>query len=424
MKKTSLIITFLVGSFFGIWWVLWYQIYQSLHRTKEPLTVQVDPILNQITQSIQNYKGETAPKEYKRFEELYDILQKEYYSWSMVDSWAMMIWAVKAYVQAIGDPYTTYLDIVENDDLNESLQGSSDFEWIGAYVSMKEQGVQIDEVIKDGAAYDQWIFPLDIIVQVDGEIRNTMTIWDAVEKIRGPEWSEVTLLILRQNKAGEKELVEKTVTRKKIELLSVTSEVIQTWDTKIWYIEMSSIWDQTDALFAKEMQLLNEQAIDWLILDLRWNWWGYLDTAVEIVSHFLPKWDIVVTAKHRTFQDETYTSKGYGTVWDIPVVVLINGFTASAWEIIAMALQEDRDAIVVWTTTFWKWSIQTIKSFEDGSSLKYTIGKRYSPSDKNIDKVWFEPSIPIEFDAELYQESLIDNQLQLAVSTIKTTLQE
>jgi carboxyl-terminal processing protease len=112
-----------------------------------------------------------------------------------------------------------------------------------------------------------------------------------------------------------------------------------------------------------------------------------LPIAVEIASHFVPKDKKIVTAKYKTYEDELYTSKGYEDFQDIPVVVLIDGFTASAGEIIALALQEQIGAVLIGTQSFGKGSIQTMDDFKDDASLKYTIGKRYSPNDENVDKI-------------------------------------
>ncbi|MBU0626726.1 hypothetical protein KKG31_06660 [Patescibacteria group bacterium] len=112
-----------------------------------------------------------------------------------------------------------------------------------------------------------------------------------------------------------------------------------------------------------------------------------LPIAVEIASHFVPEDEIIVTAKYKTYEDEVYKSKGYKDLQGMPIVILIDGLTASAGEIIALALQEQIRAIIVGTQSFGKGSIQTMDEFKDNASLKYTIGKRYSPNDENVDKI-------------------------------------
>ena len=163
-----------------------------------------------------------------------------------------------------------------------------------------------------------------------------------------------------------------------------------------------------------EIKSLINQNVDWIILDLRWNGWWFLPIAVEISSHFIPAWETIVTAKYRIFWDEIYKSKWYSDLQSLEVVVLVDGMTASAGEIIAMALQELRWATLIGTQTFGKWSIQTLKEFDDGSILKYTIWKRYSPEWKNIDKIWVSPNVVIEFDVDAYKNDNIDNQLEEA----------
>jgi carboxyl-terminal processing protease len=155
---------------------------------------------------------------------------------------------------------------------------------------------------------------------------------------------------------------------------------------------------------------------------LRWNGWWFLPIAVEITSHFVPSGKLIVTAKYKTFWDENYYSKWYKDLQSLPTVVLVDGMTASAWEIIAMALQEQKWIQLIWTQTFGKWSIQTIKDFADWATLKYTIWKRYSPQWKNIDKSWVTPNVIIEFDIEKYKKDWLDNQLEEAKQLLINSL--
>jgi carboxyl-terminal processing protease len=141
--------------------------------------------------------------------------------------------------------------------------------------------------------------------------------------------------------------------------------------------------------------------------------------AVEIVSHFVAKWKLVVSAKYKWYENENYYSKWYGEFEWIDTIVLIDGMTASAWEIIAMALQEQAWAKLVWTTSFGKGTIQTMEEFNDGDSLKYTIWKWFAPSEKNINHIWVDPDVTIEFWMENYINNDYDNQLEEAKSMLE-----
>ena len=158
---------------------------------------------------------------------------------------------------------------------------------------------------------------------------------------------------------------------------------------------------------------------DWVMLDLRWNGGGYLPIAVDVVSFFLPSNELVTTARYGALPDEVYRSKGYGDLEWKPLLVLIDGLSASASEIIAGALKQRGGATLVGTQTFGKGSIQTIATIDDGSSLKYTIGKWYLPDDSNVDKIGLTPDIEVEFDVEGYLSWEVDNQLEQGKEEMK-----
>jgi len=264
---------------------------------------------------------------------------------------------------------------------------------------------------------------LDRIIFVETWSVKNLDINEAVDKIKWPEWSKVKLIIERQKKDGNKEIIEKSITREKLNIPSVTTKVIdlKNWK-KIWYINISVIWEETNNILRAEIENLKKQWIVWVIMDLRWNWGWLLPIAVDICWHFIPEWKVVVSAKYRSLEDEIYTSEWFWELENYPTVVLIDGITASAWEIIAMALQEQIWAKLVWEKTFWKWSIQTMKEFTDWTSMKYTIGKRYSPSDKNINETWVSPDIEVAFNEEKYIADRTDTQLEKAKEVITSLI--
>jgi carboxyl-terminal processing protease len=146
---------------------------------------------------------------------------------------------------------------------------------------------------------------------------------------------------------------------------------------------------------------------------LRWNSWWYLEEAVKLLGHFFPRDTLLVKSKYKAYEDVDHISKWRWELWNYPIVILVDQLTASAGEIIALKFQEEWKTII-WMKTFWKWSIQAVQDFKDWSSLKYTIGKRYSPNDVNIDKEWITPNIEVQRDYEKYKEDWIDNQLEAA----------
>lgn len=400
MKKINLIVLFLFGVLVG----------GLIFKFKDTLKLYDDTNLQNTWWIV------TLEQKYSRFEDVLKILKKDYYDQPLLLSWEkqMVDHALAAYVNAIEDPYTVYMDNKQASGFQQDLKWESDFEWIWAYVMKKDYYVMIEEVLKDSPAFKAWLKPLDRIVMIDSWYTEKMSVDEAVSKIRWPKWTKVWLVIERYDRDGKRDILEREVIRDKLVVASVVSKVFEKDWYKIWYLEIYMVGEETENIFEREIINLTNQNVKWIILDLRWNGWWFLPIAVEIVSHFIPSWKLVVTAKYKNFWDEKYYSKWYSDLQSLPTVVLVDGMTASAWEIIAMALQEDKWIQLVWTQTFGKWSIQTIKDFSDGATLKYTIWKRYSPEWKNIDKIWIIPNVVIEFDVEKYKKDNLDNQLEEA----------
>lgn len=373
---------------------------------------------------------------YRRFETVDHILSDWYYDYEGIDKKHMIQDALKSYVDGIGDPYTVYMDADQNSGFMWSLEWEDEFEGIWAVVTKKDYYVQIEEVLKWSPAFKAWIKPLDRIIEIDSGYVKNETLDESVNRMRWPAGTTVNVIIERYLKNDkitkewddnnnskeinlEKELLNIEIEREKIMVPSVTSEVLEIWNDKIWYIEMFVIWEETENLFKKEIKKLKKSWVNWVILDLRWNGGGLMPIAVDIASHFIEEGKTIVTAKYRWYENEWYYSKWF---WDFvwqKIVVLIDGMTASAWEIIAMALQEQAWAKLLWTTTFGKWTIQTLAKFEDGDSMKYTIWKWFAPSEKNINHIWVDPDIIVKFDVDNYINNNYDNQLEEAKSLFK-----
>lgn len=185
----------------------------------------------------------------------------------------------------------------------------------------------------------------------------------------------------------------------------------------VGYFAVSSISDQTTKLFIRELLELMHQDLEGLILDLRGNGGGYLEEAVKFLGHFIPKKELLVSSEYYGYKPLFFHSEGRGELSHLPLVVLIDQLTASAGEIIALALQE-RGVLVIGMPSFGKGSIQTVESFPDHSSLKFTIGDWFSPAHQSVKGSGVVPDIEISRDAELYAKKQQDNQLEKAKSTL------
>lgn len=424
MKKNRLIILFILGAFFG-WFVL--QIGHAWNALHQPLIqegkLNLDGLISSIKNVVNTESLGLGGKKYERFDTVYTILESAYYNVDKINTWKMLSSALKAYVNAIDDPYTIYMDTEQNSGFQEELKGSSDFEGIGAVISKKDYYIQIDEIIKGSPAFAAGLKMLDRVIMIGSGLTKSLDVNQAVSQIRGPKWTKIKLTIERVSKDGSKEVIEKEIIRDKLVIPSVNGKIM-TWakGQTIWYINISIIGEETENLLKKTLSEFKTQGIQWFIIDLRGNGWGLLPVAVQISSHFIPKGKLVVSTKYTTFEDEKLVSEGYIDYQNLPIVVLVDGLTASAGEIIALALQEQVGAQLVGTQTFWKWSIQTMDEFDDGASLKYTVGKRYTPNGENIDITWAAPDVLVEFDADKYLSVALDTQLEKAKEVIYTMI--
>ena len=360
-------------------------------------------------------------KKYERFEEIQQVLNQEYVDQKILLSGekSMLDSAVKAYVDGLGDPYTTYLDAVEFSGLQHELEWEGQIEGIWAVVGKKEYYIQIEEVIKGSPAFRAGLLPLDRIIMIGtGETKN-LTTYEAVSLIRGKKWTKVKFGIERPQNSWENQYLVIEVERDTIDVPSVRSKILTHDNQKIWYIEISIFWEQTNKLLTRAISDSINENVSGIILDLRGNGGGLLPVAVDLAGHFLEPWTLVVKTDFYTYQKADYRTKGFGELKEFPIVVLIDKMSASASEILALALREQGSNVkIMGTSSFWKGTIQTLKDFDDQTSLKYTVGKRFWPQWTSIDKIGITPDIEVAFDMTGYIEKKIDNQLEKALEVL------
>ncbi|MDO4713240.1 MAG: S41 family peptidase [bacterium] len=255
---------------------------------------------------------------------------------------------------------------------------------------------------------------MDRIILIGTGETKELTTFEAVSQIRGEKGSEVELFIERVDKSGEKSYLTLKVIRDIIDIPSVKGEVLMLSGQRIGHLEVSIFGDQTNKLMNQAITHFLDEKVEAIILDLRSNGGGLLTSAVDLAGHFLEPESLVVQTKYRNYEDVLYHSKGFGELSHIPMVILINQLSASASEILALALRENRNILIVGEESFGKGSIQTLSDFDNNSSLKYTIGKRYGPKGTSIDEVGIVPDIEVVFDGTGYVEQRIDNQLEEA----------
>lgn len=327
--------------------------------------------------------------------------------------------AYKGMMSSLGDPYSTYYSVEELEELMEQSEGI--YFGIGAYVSLDQQTgyAKISGVIEGTPAEEADLRDGDIIYEVDGVSAYGLELTEVVAMIKGEEGTTVHLTLVRD---GEKDYVEKDVVRRQIESPTVNYEML---DGQMGYIQITEFDDVTADQFAEALAVLRGQGMKGMILDLRSNPGGNLTTVVDIAKMLLPE-GLIVYTENRYGERQEYSCDGT-KAFQLPMVVLINGYSASASEILAGAIQDYGIGTLIGTTSYGKGIVQQIVSLKDGSAVKLTVSSYYTPKGRNIHGIGIEPDEVCEFDSEAYytenEEDRYDNQLERAREVLGEKLQ-
>lgn len=304
------------------------------------------------------------------------------------------------------DPYTEYMSAIEAKDFQSNLQG--EITGIGAQLALdNDNNVIIQAPLAGSPAEAAGLRAKDTIATIDRKSTYGMTVNDAVMKIRGKKGSKVTLGIVR---AG-KESLSFTITRDVIKIPTVVSKTLS--DGQIGYLQVSQFSDDTDELVQKAAAGFKADGVKKIILDLRDNPGGEVTTAVNLSSLWLKSGDVVVSQRRGATTTDTENATNVNTLQGMKTVVLINAGSASASEITALALRDHGAATLMGETSYGKGVVQQLFPFNDGSSLKVTIAKWYSPNGTNINKVGIKPDKEVKLTEEDYKNGS-DSQLTAA----------
>lgn len=376
-------------------------------------SLQIDKILNYDL-----LKSNNLPSIYTndntlnltKFWTVYDIINSKYFDSKEIDNNKLLETSIAWLVNWLWDKHSSYLNAEENKSFNESL--SWDFEWIWAIVEIHPLWVTIDRIIKWSPAKKFDLRSGDLIIKANDISLEWLDLVDAVNNIKWPAWSTVILEIIRE---WEEKIIKKEVLREKIKIPSVDFEL---FENNTGYISINMFWDETSLEFEKAINEL--KGTSWLIIDLRDNWGWYLISAVQILSSLVENWEILVVTKYSDEKtNEVYKSINEGEIYKWKIVILINENSASASEITAGALKEYQKAIVVWKKSYGKWSVQEPFELWDGSMLKLTVAKWFTPKWINIDTDWIMPDIEISFKEEDYKNTY-DRQKEEAKKILNT----
>jgi carboxyl-terminal processing protease len=340
--------------------------------------------------------------------DLYGLMQRNFDG--RIDAAAALDGARKGLVAAGGDPYTTYMTADEAKELSNDLGGK--LSGIGAEIGIKNNILTIIAPIAGTPAEQAGLRASDYITRINNEDTSNMSVDTAVSKIRGRAGTQVTLKIAR---AGTPEPFDVTITRADITVPSVT------WSMKpgnIGYIKISRFGDDTTSLIDQAASALKGQGAKSVVLDLRNNGGGYLTAGVAVASEFLDQGQLVVEERTDGKSVERLSATGHPKLSGLPAVVLINGGSASASEIVAGALHDQHAARLLGEKSFGKGSVQEIKTLPGGAQLKVTVAHWYTPGGVNINKEGIKPDIEVKLTTDDYNASR-DPQLDKALELLR-----
>ena len=322
----------------------------------------------------------------KVFSEVLSLIESNYVE--PVENDSMIEGAISGMVKSL-DPHTSYMPPVSYKEMQVETTGK--FGGLGIEISLRDGVLTVVSPIDDTPAFKVGIKPGDKIIKIEDESTLDMTLQDAVSRLRGETGSPVTITIFRKTFKAPKEF---TIVRDIIKVRSVVSKLYQ---NDIGYIKIRSFSKNTSSGLDKALEELRGKGITKLILDVRNNPGGLLNQAVEVTDRFLNKENLIVYTKGRSDeQNMRFTSHDKVAGVSYPLIVLVNGGSASASEIVAGALQDLNRAIILGTQTFGKGSVQTIIPLSDGSALRLTTARYYTPSGRVIQENGIEPDIIVE----------------------------
>jgi carboxyl-terminal processing protease len=323
----------------------------------------------------------------KLFNEVLDIVEKNYVE--DVKQKKLIDEAIAGMIKSL-DPHSAFMTPEQYKELQVDTSGT--FGGLGIVIAMQNDQLTVVSPIEDTPAFNAGLKAGDRILKIDGQITKGLSIQDAVKKMRGPENTKVTLTIFRKDMKEPKDYV---INRATIKIKSVKHNV---YDGNIGYIRISAFQESTADELKKALQQINAKGnnLQGIVIDVRNNPGGLLDQAVKASDAFLKSGTIVSTKGRVKAIESKFVARDDGTEPTVPMVVLVNEGTASASEILAGALQDNGKAIVLGTQTFGKGSVQTVIPLEDGSALKLTTAKYFTPNGRSIQAEGIKPDIVVE----------------------------
>lgn len=345
------------------------------------------------------------------FWDTWQALKDKFIDQSKFDQQKMLYGAVSGMVRSLGDPYTIFLDPQDSQKFLEDVSGK--FEGVGMEIGLKNGQLQVIAPLPGTPAQRAGIRAGDKIAKIDGVLTTDMTVDEAVNRIRGKKGTEVKLTLFREGWSDTKEF---QLTREVIQVPSVKWEMKQ---DRLAYLQLYQFSAQADFDFPRAAEEMKRAGAQKIVLDLRNNPGGYLEVAKDIAGFFLDKGSLVAIEDFGGKQEaKKYIAPGPGYFSQTPVVVLINQGSASAAEILAGALRDDRQIKLVGETSFGKGSVQELETLTGGSTLKVTVAKWLTPSGQSISEHGLTPDVTVSISDEDYKQEK-DPQRDKAIEIIQ-----
>jgi carboxyl-terminal processing protease len=339
----------------------------------------------------------------KVFTDVIGLIQKDYVE--ETKSKDLIYGAIKGMLETL-DPHSAFMPPNMYKEMQEETKGR--FEGLGIEITVKDGILTVVSPIEGTPAYRAGVLAGDQIVKIDGEPTNNFTLLDSVKRLRGPRGTKVTITIMREGLTKPKDF---TLVRDVIPVRSVRYELLE---KNYGYIRLSQFQEKTDGEFEKAMKALEEESkgtLKGLVLDLRNNPGGLLDQAVKISDRFIESGLIVSVEGRKEDQKMKFFAHPDGNSVRYPLVVLVNGGSASAAEIVAGAIQDQGRGVIVGTQTFGKGSVQTIIPLKDGSGLRLTTARYYTPNGRSIQAKGIVPDIIVKLSRPEEEKEILPPKL-------------
>lgn len=362
---------------------------------------------------IVNKSGQPVEVDYGLLWETLDVVGKKYINKSEIDQRKVLYGAIRGAVAASGDDYTEFFDPDSYAQFKNDLEGT--FSGIGAEISKKDGNIVVVAPLDDSPAQKAGLLPQDVIVKIDDQEVVDWNTNQAASAIRGQEGTSVKLTIYRE---GRTETFDVTIVRAKIEVKSVKVEYKNVNGKEVAVMKISRFGDDTKKLFDIAVNEMKNHGVSGLVIDLRNNPGGYLNTSVELASDWLEQGQLVVKEYHSEKDVTDYTSSGINRLGSLKTVILLNGGSASASEILSGALKDHNKAILIGEKSFGKGSVQELIPLSQGTAVKVTIAKWITPSGKHLDKDGLVPDIEVkltEEDSAAKRDPQLDKALEEVV---------